>query len=472
MKLELVFAEGPSAGKEIIIQEPGVYVFGRSDQAFFVFENDLSVSRFHFLIETSHEKVIIRDLGSLNKTKINFVELGGRSDQSPSVMDIANVTDLEDIDRSAFIRELIKGDRINVGKLSALDVRNILYDLECSECGKIIETDTKPLGNGKSGFVCEQCRKSHDYEEQLRQTAVEQKAADFIEELLNRITIFEKPAELPALPGYNIERRIGGGGNGDVYLGRSIETKNPVAVKVIRPEISNNRSAVERFIDRDIKIGLELSHSNIVRTIESKFTNGMYFIVMEYVEGPDLAKFQQKNGRFKPKDACEIIIQALDGLEFMHEHNIIHRDIKPENILLCQTSGGLIPKITDFGLAKNLKSSKNLTKLFELAGTVSYMPPEQVSDFRNTSFVSDIFSMGASLYFMCTDKFVRDYPRNEDPLMVNLDEKYIVPVEKRAGDIPPELVRVINASIQHNPQRRIKTATELKKALTEAIKYC
>jgi eukaryotic-like serine/threonine-protein kinase len=469
MKLELAFIEGPFSGKEILIREPGLFVFGRSDKAYFVFENDLSISRFHFLIESSHDKYIIRDLGSFNKTKLNNIELGGRTENRPVITNISNVDNLGDIDRSAFIREIFTGDRIKAGKSSLL-VRNILYDLECSQCGKITETEIKPDNNEKNGFVCDECKTHKDYENQLRQTTAEQKAADFIEELLNKVTIFEKPAELPALPGYNIEKRIGGGGNGDVYLGRSIETGTAVAVKVIRPEISNNRSAVERFIDRDINIGKELSHENIVRTIESKFINGMYFIVMEYVEGLDISKYQQKNGRFKPRAACEIIIHTLDGLEYMHNHNIVHRDIKPENILLCQTGGGMIPKISDFGLAKNLKSSKMLTKPLEIAGTVPYMAPEQIMDFKNTSFVSDIFSLGASLYFMCTNSFVRDYPWNEDPIFVNLDEKSLIPVEKRSADIPPEIARVINASIQHNPARRIKTAGEMKQALLTAIK--
>lgn len=469
MKLELKFTAGPFSGKEIIIREPGLYIFGRSDQAFFVFETDLSISRFHFLIETSHEKVIIRDLGSLNKTWLNETELGGRTDLKPVFTNLSNVSNLGDIDRSAFVREIFTGDTIRVGKLSSLLVKNVIYDLECSQCGITVESKSKPSDGDKSGFFCEQCLSNRNYEAQMKQTAAEQKAADFIEELLNKITLFEKPAELPALPGYHIERRIGGGGNGDVYLGRSIDTRIQVAVKVIRPDISNNRSAVERFIDRDINIGKELSHENIVRTIESKFINGMYFIVMEYVEGLDISKYQSKHGRFKAEHACEIIIKTLAGLEFMHKHNIVHRDIKPENILLCQTQSGLIPKISDFGLAKNLKSSKMLTKPLEIAGTIPYMAPEQIIDFKNTSFVSDIFSLGASLYFMCTNQFVRDYPRNEDPIYVNLDEKSLVPVERRVPDIPPAIARVINAAIVHNPGLRIRTAEEMKHALITAL---
>ncbi|MBA4322403.1 MAG: hypothetical protein C0408_06245, partial [Odoribacter sp.] len=425
---------------------------------------------FHFLIETSHEKVIIRDLGSLNKTWLNDIQLGGRSDQRPVITSMSNLSNLGDIDRSAFVREIHSGDRIMVGKLSSLLVNNITYDLECSQCGKVVETDTKPPADeDKTSFVCDQCLEDKNYEVQLRQTAAEQKAADFIEEILNKITIFEKPAELPALPGYHIEKRIGGGGNGDVYLGRSIDTRMQVAVKVIRPEISNNRSVVERFIDRDINIGKQLSHENIVRTIDSKFVNGMYFIVMEYVEGLDISKYQSKNGRFRAKTACEIIIQTLNGLEYMHNHNIVHRDIKPENILLCQKQAGLVPKISDFGLAKNLKSSKMLTKPLEIAGTIPYMAPEQIIDFKNTNFVSDIFSLGASLYFMCTNQFVRDYPQNEDPIYVNLDEKSLVPVERREPDIPTAIARVINASVAHNPGRRIRTAGEMKQALMAAI---
>src|SRR5664280_3329276 len=92
MKLEIAFTEGPFSGKEISIREPGLFVFGRSDQAYFVFENDLSISRFHFLIETSHDKVIIRDLGSLNKTLLNDIELGGRSNQKPVITNISNVS--------------------------------------------------------------------------------------------------------------------------------------------------------------------------------------------------------------------------------------------------------------------------------------------------------------------------------------------------------------------------------------------
>lgn len=472
MKLELVFTEGTLNGKEINIHEPGLYVFGRSDRAYFIFENDLSVSRFHFLIEAVHEKITLRDLGSLNKTMINNIELGGRKEQKPVITDIDNLSQPGSIDRSDFVKEIFTGDTIQAGKSSKIQVRKIIYDIECNSCGKIVESDVKPAAKGENGIICQECQEKEKVDEHLRQTAAEQKAADFIEELLNKITIFEKPTELPALPGYKIERRIGGGGNGDVYLGRSLNTNLAVAVKVIRPDISNNRSAVERFIDRDINIGKELSHQNIVKTIESRYVNGMYFIVMEYVEGLDISKYQEKHGRFGAIDACSIIINTLNGLEYMHNHNIVHRDIKPENILLCQTAEGLVPKISDFGLAKNLRSSKMLTKPLEIAGTIPYMAPEQIMDFRHTSFSSDIFSLGASLYFMCTGRFVRDYPANSDPILVNLDERSIVAVEKRSADIPPVIARVINASIEHNQARRLKSAGEMKQALINATKFC
>jgi pSer/pThr/pTyr-binding forkhead associated (FHA) protein len=469
MKIEFLFTEGPFAGKEISITEPGTYVFGRSDQAYFVFENDLSISRFHFLIDARHDRVMIRDLGSLNKTWVNGQQLGGRAEQQPVITQMANVINLDDIDRSNFVMELLTGDSIRAGKVSTLKVMTIVYDLECNHCGKVIEATSKPAQGNKAGFTCGECTEKENYEEQLRKTEAEQEAANFIEEILNKITLFEKPAELPALPGYQIQRRIGGGGNGDVYLGKSLTDGRMVAVKVIRPEICNNRSVVERFIDRDINIGKQLSHGNIVQTIESKFIDGMYFIVMEFVEGSDISKYQSKHGLFKPREACELIIHTLDGLEYMHRHDIVHRDIKPENILLTQSGKLLVPKISDFGLAKNLKSSKNLTKPLEIAGTIPYMAPEQIMDFKNTGFAADIYSLGATLYFMCTNCFVRDYPRGEDPIYVNLNEKSLVPIEQRTNDVPVSIARVINNSIAHHPGRRIRSAGEMKQALESAI---
>lgn len=193
---------------------------------------------------------------------------------------------------------------------------------------------------------------------------------------------------------YEIIEMVGSGGMSEVYKAKCHVLNRFVAIKVLKPEFSSDVNFVTKFrIEAQSAAGL--SHPNIVNVYDVGEDNGVYYIVMELVEGITLKEYIQKHGRIEPKEAIDFAIQIAQGVQAAHEHHTIHRDIKPQNIILAN-NGTL--KVTDFGIAKAASSSTTTTNAM---GSVHYISPEQArggfSDER-----SDIYSLGITLYEMLT----------------------------------------------------------------------
>jgi serine/threonine-protein kinase len=188
------------------------------------------------------------------------------------------------------------------------------------------------------------------------------------------------------------------------------------------------------------------------------------------------------------KLACYIIYQVLTALEFAHSQNYIHRDIKPENILINRDTHSMKAKLSDFGLAKNFQDAGNsmLTQEKEFMGTLLFMPPEQLRNYRYVKPPADIYSTGATLYYLLTGKYIFDYPSPLDILLAEQKEEKInlnqyddpflmiletspVPVEKHTNNIPDRLIRVVNKSILKNEKNRYLSAKEFKEDILKAI---
>ena len=196
---------------------------------------------------------------------------------------------------------------------------------------------------------------------------------------------------------YELERPIGKGGMGVVYLARDVKLGlRHVAIKVLRPDV---RAALgtERF-DQEVDVVCQLSHPNIVPLFEADEADGMPFYVMNYVEGESLEQRIEREGQIGLKDALHITAEVGDALEYAHTHGVIHRDIKPANILL---SGGHA-LIADFGIAKRTKSdgSGTLTSTGIAVGTAPYMSPEQATGDKRVDRRTDVYSLAAVLYEM------------------------------------------------------------------------
>lgn len=195
---------------------------------------------------------------------------------------------------------------------------------------------------------------------------------------------------------YEIVRSIGEGGMANVYLGYDTILDRNVAIKVLRGDLSNDEKFVRRF-QREALSASSLSHPNIVEMYDVGEDNGIYYIVMEYIEGQTLKQLLKRRGSLTLSEAIDIMLQITEGMAHAHDSYIIHRDLKPQNIMI-QDDGQI--KITDFGIAMALNSTQ-LTQTNSVMGSVHYLPPEQAAG-KGSTIKSDIYSMGIIFYELLT----------------------------------------------------------------------
>jgi serine/threonine protein kinase len=260
---------------------------------------------------------------------------------------------------------------------------------------------------------------------------------------------------------YIVLDKIGSGGMGLVLKARNRREARIVALKLLPPSISRDRAAVIRF-RREASAVAKFRHPNIVSAIDSGETHGLLFLVMEFVDGPDLARIVKQKGPFSAAQAINTIIQAARGLQEAHAHGIIHRDIKPANLLL--DSSGTV-KVLDLGLARVTQpqalvsgdgSEFDLTVSGSIVGTVDYMSPEQAYDPRMADGRSDIYSLGCTLYYLLTGKA----PYGGRTFMERLlghRERPIPSLRASRRDVPEVLDTAFRLLVAKSPEGRPQT---------------
>lgn len=251
---------------------------------------------------------------------------------------------------------------------------------------------------------------------------------------------------------YEILSKVGAGGMSDVYKAKDHILSRFVAIKVLKQEFSEDSSFVTKFrAEAQSAAGLE--HPNIVNIYDVGSENGLYYIVMEYVEGITLKTYIEKKGQLSFKESASIAIQVARGIEAAHNKNIIHRDIKPQNIIIS-TDGKV--KVTDFGIAKATSSN---TISSDVMGSVHYASPEQA---RN-GFVdgrSDIYSLGIVMFEMVTGRVPFDGDTTVAVALQHLQEEIVRP-SIYAPDLPISFEKIILKCTQKTPDRRYQTIEEL-----------
>ncbi len=405
-RVTLLVTAGPIQGRRFEFTEHDTFLFGRSPDCHAQLSaRDTSASRHHFLLEVNPPAARLRDLGSLNGTHVNGIQRGGRArHETPEQSALREQPEVD----------LRDGDRIRVGATI------LTLAVEAPSTGPPPARSGPPV-EGRTGCV---------------------------------------------VGDYEVGPLLGKGGMGAVYRARRRSDGLDVALKLLLPRIGAGSEARAHLL-REAEVMRRLRHPNIVELLDSGEDGDGFFWAMGYCpRGSILARIRLE-GALPLEVAGPLALQALEGLAFAHAAGFVHRDIKPDNLLLGSDGAA---KLTDFGLAKSFEQAglSGMTATGASAGTLSFMPREQITSFRQLRPVSDVWSMGATLYYMLTRQYTRDFVPCKDPLAVVLSGR-IVPLRRRAPHLPAAVAAVVDRAIADDPDRRYPTAAELRDALREAV---
>ncbi len=416
-KVTLQVENPDGTSKAFELTEHDTFLLGRMEDCHLCLPDDSQVSRHHFLLEACPPQASLRDLGSMNGTHVNGKKCGGRE---------KGETPEQGAQRQYPSVDLKHGDRITVGK-SAIEVR-----IEAAQNVPGVRQVDAALPEGNLSGLSP--------------------------EALHQL-IFGKPGQAAfQLKGYAIERELGRGGCGAVYLARPQRGGGKVAVKIMLSRVQADTKAVDQF-KREMAVIATLEHPNIVRFLDSGSDEGTFFFVMEYCDGGSLADVARKNGGTLSWPTLRPwALQALEGLAAAHKEGFVHRDIKPHNILIHQNQA----KVSDFGLAKNFQKAglSGMSMTGHYAGTPVFMPPEQITNFKYVKPVSDVWSFAASIYQLLTGKFPYRFDPKRDPIDVILNDNP-VPIRDRLPSLAKGLAAVIDKALVRNPKDRFPDAGKL-----------
>ncbi len=291
------------------------------------------------------------------------------------------------------------------------------------------------------------------------------------------------PAELSdgdEFAGYRIERRLGRGGMGILYLAVEPGLDRRVALKLIAPEAAAEEVFARRFAEES-RIAASIEHPNVVPIYAAGEEGGVPFIAMRYVAGSDLSRRIAREGRLAPAQAVELIAQVANGLDAIHAAGLVHRDVKPANVLLSGGEGADHAYITDFGVARNLATQSGLTQTGRFVGTLDYVAPEQISG-AAIDARADVYALGCLLFKLLTGEvpFPREgeaarlYPHLNDPppapslyapaVSMALDDVVVRAMSKQpddrypsAGDLGRAAVAALSGAPVTVPERTVAT---------------
>ena len=435
MQVNLKVTAGPYKGRIFSFTQHDSFLIGRSPDAHLYLPDDRYFSRHHCLLEMNPPHSYLRDLGSTNGTFLNghrvkdaSLKNGDRIQCGETIL-IVEVTTTTDSSLSETTQD------------TGVPTRPVLVMVECQNCGRREQAQASAPDEHLT-FLCEDCR----------------------------IELKRSPQ---AIPGYDTVKLLGRGGMGCVMLARDQRTGRAVAIKTLLPEFAVSDKAMKRFM-REIDVAAALKHKNIVEFLDRGTHNGVVYLVNEFIDGADASRLAEEHGgKLAYEDGISIISQALDALSFAHAQGYIHRDFKDQNILVAGRSPNLVAKLTDFGLAKSFTHSgmSGVTMAGEMAGTLAYMPPEQLRNFRDVKPQSDIYAVGMTAYSLLTGSLALDLSKNgsvNDTIRA-IFEQAAVPLHQRAPHLPRPVCEIIDRALAKDPAQRWQSAGAMRNALLHSM---
>lgn len=260
---------------------------------------------------------------------------------------------------------------------------------------------------------------------------------------------------------FELKKRLGKGGMGEVFLANQISLDRLVALKTLSKELSKKEDFVGRF-HREARSMAKLDHTNVVKVYAVDSFKGLHFAAIEYVDGRSVQDWLDKLGKFSVADAVHITMVSAEGLKHAHDQNMVHRDIKPDNILL--TSKGVV-KVADFGLAKVLDEDVSMTQSGTGLGTPLYMAPEQARSAKTVDQRSDVYALGATLYHMLTGSLPFTGQTALELIMSKETGKYEA-ARKLCPEVPEKLDFIIDKMMAKDPKHRYADCAEIVRDLS------
>ena len=433
MRVTLNVVAGPQTGRSFTFDQHDTFMIGRSEDSHFCLPHDRFFSRHHCIVEIAPPQAFLRDLGSTNGTFVNglrvdsiYLKHGDRIQGGETVLEVQVAGDNFDSQAS-------QAQRFDKTEPSLITVA-------CINCGLPAKTEaSRP--DAKLSYLCENCR------DQLKKNP-------------------------QPIPNYQMIKVLGQGGMGSVMLARAVGDGKLVAIKTLLPEVAVSEQSLKRFM-REIEVSSSLQHPNVVSYIEHGTHNGIVYLVTEYVAGMDASRLaKQRGGKLPWPQVVKIIEQTLAALDFAHSLGFVHRDIKEQNILVDGNYPNFISKLTDFGLSKSYKQTgmSGVTMVGDVAGTIAYMPPEQVRDFKEVRPPADIYGIGMTAYSLLTGAHALDISPNAgiSETVKAIFEKPIIPMARRVPEVPLKVSAVIETALAKQTELRWRTAGEMRDALLRA----
>lgn len=425
-RIVLRVIEGPDRGRAFALKPRDRFVIGRAPTAHFQLTHDGFFSRHHLMVEANAPEVLVRDLKSRNGTLVNRRR-------------ITRPTPLRDGDVISCGKTRIRIELEVPDEARARQRPDAGAVVGCARCAAATVLDPPWSAGDAVMYLCTACQQA----------------------------LLDEP---PAPPGYRIATPLGRGSLGAVYLAVHAVLGRR-AIRLIVPRVATTARMRERFVQQ-AAAHAALAHPCIVRLFEvAPLAGGAFCAVTEYVDGGTAGDLVKRSaGGLDVRQAAAIVVQALDGLGHAHERGFVHRALKDSKLRIGRDERGQrTVKIADFGLTRSCETSgiSGFTSPGDVAAGAAYMAPERFLDIDDARPTSDLYSMGAILYYLLTGEHAFRFGPQAEP-MVTVLETEILPIARRKPSLPGAVAAVVERALHKDPLQRFQTAGEMRQALLAA----